>query len=135
MANNRKLGNSFEAEFCQMLFDRGFWAHQLTQNNAGQPADVIAARGNLTLLVDCKVCSGKGFSISRVESNQWTAMELWAERTNYTPMFALKLNDETVWMVSYHTMYHYYKKGIPTLSESAIRECGNTFEEWVELIR
>lgn len=135
MANNRKLGNSFEAEFCRMLFEHGFWAHNLAQNSAGQPADVIAAKENLTLLVDCKVCSGNGFPISRIESNQWTSMELWAERTNYTPMFALKLKDESVWMVSYHTMYHYYKKGLSSLSESAIRECGNTFEEWMELIR
>lgn len=52
MANNRKLGNSFEAEFCQMLFDRGFWAHNLAQNNAGQPADVIAVRDKIALLDD-----------------------------------------------------------------------------------
>lgn len=135
MANNRKLGNSFEAEFCQMLFDRGFWAHNLAQNNAGQPADVIAVRDKIALLVDCKVCSGKGFPISRVEPNQWTAMGLWADRTDYMPMFALKLKDDTVWMVSYYTMCRYYKEGVPTLTESAVRERGNTFEEWVELIQ
>ena len=39
---NKKLGNSFESTFCEILFQQGFWCHNLAQNQAGQPADVIA---------------------------------------------------------------------------------------------
>lgn len=42
--NNRKTGNSFEAEFCDLLFQHGYWVHNLAQNAAGQPADVIAVK-------------------------------------------------------------------------------------------
>lgn len=133
--SNRQMGNRFEAEFAEMLFAHGFWVHLLSQNSAGQPADVIAAKDDMMLLVDCKVCSGKGFPLSRIESNQWTAMELWNARTRYIPMFALKLQDGSVWMVSFYTMRHAEKTGITTLSEAAIRECGNPFDEWMEMIR
>ena len=57
MATNKKLGNTFEAELCEILFEEGFWAHNLAQNQAGQPADVLAARNGRTYLIDCKVCS------------------------------------------------------------------------------
>ena len=40
MATNRKLGNTFEAEFCEALYAEGFWVHNMAQNQAGQPADV-----------------------------------------------------------------------------------------------
>ena len=64
--SNRKLGNSFEAELCEILFENGFWVHNLAQNQAGQPADIIAARNKVAYLIDCKVCSGNGFPLSRV---------------------------------------------------------------------
>ena len=41
MATNRKIGNTFETEFCELLFQRGFWCHNMAQNAAGQPADVL----------------------------------------------------------------------------------------------
>lgn len=36
MATNRKIGNSFETEFCELLFQHGFWCHNMAQNAAGQ---------------------------------------------------------------------------------------------------
>lgn len=57
MATNRKIGNSFETEFCELLFQHGFWCHNMAQNAAGQPADVIAVKGKTAYLIDCKVCS------------------------------------------------------------------------------
>lgn len=44
MACNKKLGNNFETEFCEILSAHGFWVHNLAQNQAGQPADVIAVK-------------------------------------------------------------------------------------------
>lgn len=55
MATNRKIGNSFETEFCELLFQHGFWCHNMAQNAAGQPADVIAVKGKTAYLIDCKV--------------------------------------------------------------------------------
>ena len=49
MSNNKKLGNDFESRFCEILYSEGFWVHNLAQNSAGQPADVIAARNGKTL--------------------------------------------------------------------------------------
>lgn len=70
MATNKKLGNTFEAELCEILFKHGFWSHNLAQNAAGQPADVIAVKHKTPYLIDCKVCSRGKFPLSRVEENQ-----------------------------------------------------------------
>ena len=53
MATNRKIGNTFETEFCELLFQRGFWCHNMAQNAAGQPADVIAVKNKTAYLIDC----------------------------------------------------------------------------------
>lgn len=57
--SNKKIGNGFEAEFCEKLFQNGYWVHNLAQNAAGQPADVVAVKNGVPYLIDCKVCSGK----------------------------------------------------------------------------
>ena len=44
VTSNKKLGNTFENEFCEMMFMRNFWVHNLAQNKSGQPADVIAVK-------------------------------------------------------------------------------------------
>ena len=87
--NNKKLGNSFEIEFCEILFNEGFWVHKMTQNASGQPADVIAARNGKTYLIDCKVFSQKRFSLSRMEENQDLSMELWKACGNGEGWFAV----------------------------------------------
>lgn len=38
--SNKKLGNAFEMELCNILSSHGFWVHNLAQNSAGQPADI-----------------------------------------------------------------------------------------------
>ena len=78
--SNKKIGNDFEAELCEMLSLYGFWCHNLAVKSEGQPADVIAARNGKAYLIDCKVCStNKGFALSRMEENQELAMTLWKE--------------------------------------------------------
>lgn len=73
---NKTLGNHFEGELCELLAENGFWAHNLAQNQAGQPADVIAVKNDVAILIDCKVCSNDRFSLSRIEDNQEMAMTL-----------------------------------------------------------
>lgn len=105
MVSNKRLGNSFEQEFCQALFDKGFWVHNMAQKAEGQPADVIAVRNGTAHLIDCKVCHNDTFQLSRIEENQRSAMKLWTDCGNgyATTWFALKTS-EGVYMVPYHAL-------------------------------
>lgn len=127
--NNRKLGNSFEAELCDILFDHGFWAHNLAQNQAGQPADVIAARNGVPYLIDCKVCSGKGFPLSRVEENQDLAMCLWRDSGNDVGWFAIKSNGE-IFMVP-HDIIVELMRVKSVMSHSDIEHYGEPLDLWI----
>ena len=90
--SNKKLGNSFEEEFAELLYEHGFWVHLLQQNSAGQPADIIATKNKTPLLIDCKQCTNNRFPLSRIEDNQHSAMDLWRDRGNGEPWFALKVH-------------------------------------------
>ena len=116
MPSNKKVGNDFEADLCEILFANGFWAHNLAQNQAGQPADVIAVRNGKAYLIDCKVCLKNRFNLSRVEENQQCSMELWKDCKNGEGWFALLLNDGRVYMLD--------QSSITTLSlhQSSINE-------------
>lgn len=128
--SNRKIGNTFEEELCQMLFNNGFWSHNLKQNNSGQPADVIAVRNGKAYLIDAKVCSNNEFHVKRVEENQTLAMDLWTDRGNGQGWFALKLNDE-VYMLP-HILIKALANNNSKLSDTRIRECGTPFGKWVK---
>lgn len=133
MSSNKKIGNHFEAELCEILFGLGFWAHNMAQNQAGQPADVIAVRNQLAYLIDCKVCSTtKGFDLRRVEDNQESAMELWRDRGNGEGWFAIKLPDGRIYLVA-HCTIQAMRIGHSYMSETDIIERGYTPEEWEEL--
>lgn len=129
--SNKKLGNSFESELCEILSAYGFWCHNLAQNAAGQPADVLAAKNGKAYLIDCKVCStGKGFALNRMEENQDLAMELWNECGNGQGWFAMKLPNDEIFMLPHfdikacrHTQSY--------LSPAEIFELGKPLEKWV----
>ena len=104
MATNKKLGNDFESEFCELLFRNGFWTHNFAQNAAGQPADVIAVRNGKAYLIDCKVCINDTFPFSRIESNQHTAMTLWKQSGNDYGWFALQLSNKDIYMIDHECM-------------------------------
>ena len=72
--NNKKNGNHFEEEFCELLALHGFWAHNMAQNQVGQPADVIAVKNGIPVLIDCKECETNRFPLSRIEGNQEVTM-------------------------------------------------------------
>lgn len=96
---NRSVGNHFEQEFCGILAVHGFWVHNLAQNSAGQPADVIAVKDGVPYLIDCKVSEGRYFSRNRIEENQSSAMHFWEECGNGEGWFAIRLMGE-IFMVS-----------------------------------
>lgn len=130
MGTNRKLGNTFESEFCEMLYEKGFWVHNMAQNQAGQPADVIAVRNKTSFLIDCKVCSDNKFSLSRVEENQHTAMELWKSCGNGEGWFALKVEDEVIMIPHYSIEALSHEKSVLNLKD--IRDYGVKLERWVK---
>lgn len=134
MTSNKKVGNDFETKFCEKLFEHGFWTHNLAQNQAGQPADVIAVKNGRAYLIDCKVCSTtKGFALKRVEDNQKQSMQLWWECGNGEGWFAFLLNDE-IFMIP-HTIIKAFSKLQSKLSPSEISKLGWPVEKWMELCR
>lgn len=128
--NNKKTGNSFENTLCEILSENGFWAHNLVQNASGQPADVIAARKGKAYLIDCKVCSKRGFSMSRMEENQDLSMTLWQSCGNGVGWFAILLPQNCIYMVSHETM-KMIKQKTSYLNERLIRELGIQLDEWL----
>lgn len=127
--SNKKLGNQFEAEFCEILANHGFWVHQLTQNAAGQPADVLAVKEGTAYLIDCKVCSQGKFAFDRIEDNQALAMQMWEECGNGTGLFALKF-DSGIYMVdidSISNCSHHH----PAMTAALADTYGESLEEWL----
>ena len=128
--SNKALGNSFEQELCDRLSEYGFWTHNLAMNKAGQPADIIAVRNKIAYLIDAKVCSSKGFALSRVEENQELAMSLWNKRGNGQGWFAMKLpNDAIILLPHFYIKAHKQMKSHMTPAE--IFEMGKPIEKWV----
>lgn len=128
---NKKIGNDFESDFCEILFSEGFWTHNLAQNASGQPADVIAARNGKTYLIDCKVCSNRGFALSRMEENQDLSMELWKDTGNGDGWFALKVEEEEIVMIPHFSIKALMReKSVLNLTD--IREYGVKLERWLK---
>ena len=128
--NNKTLGNNFEQELCEKLSEYGFWTHNLAMNKAGQPADVIAVKNKIAYLIDAKVCSNRGFALSRVEENQELAMDLWKECGNGQGWFALKVPTEEIYMIP-HICIQAYKGRQAYLSFSEIHTLGKPLGKWV----
>jgi archaeal holliday junction resolvase (hjc) len=131
---NKKLGNDFESKLCEMLFKEGFWVHNFTQNQAGQPADIIAVKNKIPFLIDAKVCSDNKFPLSRIEENQRSSMDLWHDCKNGTGWFAFLIEDE-VFMMAYTNIKSIEadQLGKSALTLSDFVEKGLTFDEWVRI--
>ena len=129
---NKKLGNDFEQDLCETLYMYGFWTHNMAMNKAGQPADVIAVRNKTAYLIDAKVCSSRGFALSRMEENQDLAMELWEECGNGQGWFAIKLPTDEIYMIP-HVCIKAYQRVQAYLSFSEIHELGKPLRKWLEV--
>ena len=128
---NRKDGLRFEGELCEKLAGYGWWAHDMTQNASGQPADVIAVRINTAVLIDCKVCSSDKFQMSRVEPNQESAMAFWQERGNEHAYFALKYEDR-IYMMHYNDYVLLKRENVKAVPEMYAKAAFRTFDRWVD---
>lgn len=129
---NKTLGNHFEGELCELLAENGFWAHNLAQNQAGQPADVIAVKNDVAILIDCKVCSNDRFSLSRIEDNQEMAMTLWEQRGNTQCYFAIKVSSGEIYMVHFDDLCMQRLHGTKSIAEKDMSQFP-TFQEWMEV--
>lgn len=127
--SNKKLGNDFESDFCEILAEEGFWVHNLAQNSAGQPADVIAVKEGNAYLIDCKVCSRDRFPIDRIEPNQVMAMDLWRECGNGEGWFALEFSKD-VYMVSLESMWN-CKNSHQSMTSELAEIYGVRLSEWL----
>jgi Holliday junction resolvase len=100
-------------------------------NKAGQPADILAVRNKLAYLIDAKVCSNKGFALSRVEDNQELAMSLWNDRGNGQGWFALKVPTGEIYMIP-HFCIQAHKRIKSSLSFAEIHDLGKPLGKWVD---
>lgn len=131
IVSNKKIGNNFEKEFAELLYESGFWVHLLNQNQDGQPADVIAVKNKKAYLIDCKVCSTrKGFDLTRVEDNQDLSMKLWKNCGNGEGWFAVKLESQ-IYMISQFTV-KVYRNHQSVMSPDDILDCGNPLDRWIK---
>lgn len=127
--SNKKLGNSFENEFTELLSSKGWWALNIGGNALGQPADVIAVKDTVAQLIDCKVCSKNKFELSRVEPNQELSMSLWHDCNNGTCWFALKI-DDGIYMLNFEKVRLYLANGVKSLSKEEIKN-NRTIQQWL----
>ena len=129
---NKKIGNDFEKELSEILYDAGYWVHLLNQNKNGQPADIIAVKNIKSYLIDAKVCSYEVFPFRRIEDNQRLAMDMWQECGNTTPYFALKCRNE-IYMVDWNTIKDLIKKGKKQLNLDDMNKYGTRLATWLRL--
>ena len=129
---NKKLGNDFEKELSEILYDAGYWVHLLNQNKNGQPADIIAVKNGKAYLIDAKVCMYEVFPFRRIEENQHLSMDMWIECGNVTPYFALKARNE-IYMVSYEFIKELSKQGKKQLNLEDMNKYGVRLAIWLRL--
>ena len=129
---NKKLGNDFEKELSEILYDAGYWVHLLNQNKNGQPADIIAVKNGGAYLIDAKVCMYEVFPFRRIEENQHLSMNMWIECGNVTPYFALKARNE-IYMVSYEFIKELAKQGKKQLNLEDMNKYGVRLATWLRI--
>lgn len=132
MRNNKYLGNKFEKELSEILYDAGYWVHLLNQNKNGQPADIIAVKNGKAYLIDAKECTWEIFPFRRMEYNQELSMGLWIECGNTTPYFALKARNE-IYMVSYEFIKELAEQGKKQLNLEDMNKYGTRLATWLRL--
>ena len=132
MNDNKRKGNRFEQELSHMLADNRFWVHVFQQNKSGQPADLIAVKGNYHTLIDCKLKLSKGgFPLTRIEENQRYAMTRFSDRSGYTCWFAVKMPEGDIRFANSSMIFYCINRGMKTLSLDILRNCMD-YDTWLK---
>lgn len=133
--SNKKLGNTFEHDFCLLAAKKGWFAHKMQDNKNGQPADVFMVKNNVPALIDCKVCENGIFPLSRMEENQINAMELWLAKGNKYAAFVFKIkNWNLTRIIEYKTLKELKDAGVKSLNESELLKHSMHFSVWEAMI-
>ena len=131
---NKLRGLSFESDLAKMLHQAGFWVHQIQQNAAGQPADLIAVRNGKVFLIDAKDCQNDRFVLSRIEQNQHIAMRMFSQKAKTVPVFALRMSDD-IYMLSYVEAHQQLMlKKQKSLSQYWCKTNCETYDEWISRV-
>lgn len=133
--SNKAAGTAFEDELAKMLHGYGFWVHQIQQNKSGQPADLIAVRNGRVFLIDAKDCVNGTFPLSRIEPNQHLAMRMFSQKAHTVPMFALRMSENEIYMLSYVEAHQQILlKRMKSVSKYWCYINCPTLDEWVESV-
>ena len=131
--DNRSVGNHFEQDMANILFEHGFWVHIMQQTKSGQPADIIAVKGRYHTLIDCKVVSdNNGFSFDRIEENQKFAMRVFHKRCLNVCYFAIRLPDGEIRMVSMDRIETIKNRGKRKLTENELKTQAWPLDKWLD---
>ena len=130
--DNRSTGGRFEQALAEVLAKNGFWVHVMQQNKAGQPADIVAAKGRFHTLIDCKVCDNGFFSFDRIEENQRMAMKMFFRKAGELCYFALKMPNESIRMISLSRIETLEARGKKRLNADDIDREAWRLEAWME---
>lgn len=95
--NNKMLGTAFEHEVVKRLSEGGYWVHFISPDARGaQPFDIIAVKGGIAIVGDCKTSSNHIFRIDRLEWNQRMAFDKWLACGNAEPVIFVKYKDKII---------------------------------------
>ena len=109
--NNKKIGNSFEREWCKWLHSQGHFVHFVEpKKNGTQPFDVWSIQDGVFFAYDCKTVGGKRFALSRVEENQRNAFQLLWEQGISTTYIVIK-NESGVYRIPYLVAKRHIENG------------------------
>lgn len=128
--NNKKIGNELEQKIAMFLGKHGYWVTLLSQDTAGQPADMIAVNREDTLLIDAKHCSDNIFRFSRVEPNQVRSMRMFNDKTNGWCGFAIAMEDK-IYMLPYRRIEKMESEGRKSINKKFADENLFTLQEYV----
>ncbi len=98
--SNKSIGNKYETIVAMKLSEAGFWVHNMQQNKAGQPADLIAVGKKDTYLIDVKHCEHNSWKKDRIEPNQHTVAKIWNTKTGKQMWFCIVFQ-MNYYMISY----------------------------------
>ena len=130
--SNKKLGNDFESELCEVFSAHGYWVHNFASKKTGQPADIIAVKKCGAYLIDAKECTKDIFKLSRVEENQKNAMDLWLDCGNTMPCFALNTS-KGVYMVPWGNIKFIIEKGTKQIDMDYMNKHGTRLDTWLRI--
>ena len=105
---NKKLGNSFEKEFAEILQKKGYWVTLLTpkQHTGSQPMDIVAGKNNIIYCFECKTVHSKykRFSLERLEQNQILAYKKLKQTGNDNYFLVVKWNEKEIYKIPFQNI-------------------------------